>query len=262
MTAIKGTFEFLGTGASMGVPVIGCDCAVCQSPSLFNKRLRPSALLTIGAKRILIDCGPDFKQQALRVNLKSLDGVIFTHAHNDHIAGIDDLRTLCKQPGKLPCLLSKESASDIQKRFYYVFNDEMIPGKWVTQFDMHFLDSHDGQLSFQDVPIHYVTYSQMGMPVNGFRFGDLAYITDIRDYSDTIFETLEGVHTLVVSALRFTPSPMHFSIDEAVDFAKRTKAKEIYLTHISHDLDHEKTNAYLPKEVRLAYDGLRLNLLT
>lgn len=254
----KCNFLFLGTGASMGVPVISCECPVCKSLSPFNQRMRTSALITSPSKKILIDCGPDLRQQALRFQIQAIDGVIITHAHNDHTAGIDDLRTFCfKREQPLPCLLSKVTAEDIQRRFYYIFDKETAQRQLVPKFKWHFLANDKGSLIFEDIAIRYFTYEQMGMKVNGFRFGNMAYICDIRTYSPDIFQELEGVQILVLSALRFTPSAFHLSVDEAVEFAKKTGAQTTWLTHISHDLDHEKTNAYLPSNIQLAYDGLQ-----
>jgi phosphoribosyl 1,2-cyclic phosphate phosphodiesterase len=253
-----GHFHFLGTGASMGIPVIGCHCHVCSSPLHYNKRLRPSALCTIGEKQFLIDCGPDFKQQALLHKIEALDGVIFTHAHNDHTAGIDDLKIYSLKSGNpLPCLCSPETKNDIEKRFYYLFQKGPYSGS-ITQFETQFLEERRGSVDFQGVHIGYFSYEQMGMIVNGYRFGDLAYISDIKHYPSTIFEDLRGVHTLILSALRFTTSQMHFSVDEAIDFAAKAGAHQTWLMHISHEMDHEKANAYLPENIRVAYDGLRL----
>ncbi len=256
-------FLFLGTGSSLGVPVMGCQCLVCQSTSEFNHRLRPSALITTShEKKILIDCGPDLRQQILRHRIQAIDGLIITHAHNDHTAGIDDLRPFCyRQEKPLPCLLSKETAQDIFKRFYYMFDQETSKHQSVTKFDWHYLEKDTGSISLDEIKIEYLTYEQLGMKVNGFRFGNLAYICDIRSYPSSIFDLLKGVDILIVSALRFTPSAVHFSVDEAVEFSKKVGASKTWLTHISHDLEHEKTNAYLPANVQLAYDGLQFEFL-
>ena len=242
----------------MGVPVVGCSCRVCKSTSLYNKRLRPSALLNVGGKRLLIDCGPDFREQALRVNLDSIDGILFTHAHHDHTAGLDDLRSLYLiNKKKIPLLLSSSTAQEIQQRFHYLFDHNHTMG---THFETQFLAGYEGETVFQGVGISYFSYKQMGMSVNGFRIGDIAYVSDIRDYPESIFDALKGVNTLILSALRFTPSPMHLSLDEAVDFVDKVGAQRTFLMHISHELDHDSTNAYLSKNknISLAYDGLEL----
>lgn len=257
MTTMTPKLLFLGTGGSMGIPVIGCKCSVCQSDSPYNKRLRPSALLLVDDKRILIDCGPDFKEQALRYDLDRLDGIIVTHAHNDHTAGFDELRIYSLRSHQaIPCLLSADTLADLKRRFYYIF-DETSPYKALTaKFQLQLLESQRAQVLFLGLRIDYFSYRQGGMLVNGFRFGNLAYVSDIREYPDTVFEDLKDVETLIISALRYSPTPLHFGVDEAVDFARRVGAKNTWLMHIAHELDHEKTNAYLPADIRVAYDGL------
>lgn len=244
----------------MGVPVVGCHCEVCRSTLPFNRRLRPSVLLSLGKKRILIDAGPDFRLQALRSNIDDLDGVIFTHAHHDHTAAVDELRVFsCRSRRALPCLLSLETLRDLRKRFYYIFESAEDGVKLTTNLLPRVLPNAMGELFFQGVNIKYVTYAQGRTSVNGFRFGDVVYLTDIKEYDDGIFPFLRGVKTLVVGALRYTPSNQHFSVDEAIDFARKVGAKSTWLTHISHELEHEKANAYLPPEIRLSYDGLEVD---
>jgi phosphoribosyl 1,2-cyclic phosphate phosphodiesterase len=257
--SIKGSFLFYGSGGSTGVPVIGCDCSVCQSDSPCNKRLRPSGLLTVGDRQLLIDCGPDFREQALRYDLRELDGVLLTHTHYDHIGGIDDLRIFFfRYEEPLPCLLSKSSYKALQNRLHYMFAPQAHGNNIPVQLDFQVLPDSRGEVEFRGVSVRYLTYRQGGMLVNGYRFGDFAYITDISDYSDTIFEDLEGCETLVVSALRHNPSHVHFTINEAVAFARKVGVKRTWFNHISHQLDHEETNALLPPDIQLAYDGLTI----
>lgn len=259
MMNVKCQFLFLGSGGSMGIPVIGCSCPVCRSDLPQNKRMRPSALLMIDNQRILIDCGPDFKEQALRYHIDLLDGIILTHAHHDHTAGFDELRIYSlRGHHPIPCLLSPETLADLKRRFYYIFDENNPYADLTAKFTLQLLESDRGLTAFQGLKIRYFSYKQGGMKINGFRFGNLAYVTDIREYSETVFEDLKDLDILIVSALRFSPSLMHLSIDEAIDFAKRVKAKKTWLMHIAHELDHEKTNAYLPEDIRLAYDGLQL----
>jgi phosphoribosyl 1,2-cyclic phosphate phosphodiesterase len=256
----KGHLLFLGTGGSLGIPVVGCSCHVCQSPTPYNKRLRPSALLEVEGKRYLIDCGPDFRTQALTHHIDNLDGVFLTHSHHDHSCGIDDLRIFTFKRGvSLPCLMSPETYSDLLKRFYYIFDDKNIETKYTTNFSSIFLHGPEGAINFNGLKISYCSYYQGGMKVNGFRLGDMAFLTDVKNYDDTVFDFLSGVHTLVVSALRFTPSPLHLSMDEAIEFVKKSGAKEAWFTHIAHELEHEAGNAYLPPYIRLAHDGLRIS---
>lgn len=258
----NGHFLFLGTGASMGIPVIGCHCEVCKSESPCNHRTRTSGLVTINGKKFLIDCGPDFRIQALQHHIVALDGLLLTHTHHDHVAGIDELRVFYmwnKTP--LPCLLSKESEQDLRRRYHYIFEDLQVSKKLTARMKMYILEGDSGIIQFEGIKIRYVTYEQAGMKVNGYRFGNFAYISDISKFPESIYEELKGIEILVVSALRETPSPMHFSIEEAIAFSKRIKAKHTWLTHIAHELDHEATNARLPPNVRMAYDGLELNFL-
>lgn len=256
----KGKFQFLGTGGSMGIPVIGCNCKVCKSESPCNNRMRPSGLITIGKKRLLIDAGPDFRFQALKYHIDHLDGVLMTHAHHDHIAGIDELRVYyMRSKYPLPFLLSEETAIDLKRRYDYIFNDSSITEKLVPRLTLQTLTGTHGEVHFLDTKIGYISYEQAGMRVTGFRFGDFAYVSDISHYPESIFSHLEGIKTLVLSALRHEKSHFHLSVDEAVGFANRVGAHTTWLTHISHDLDHEETNTYLPPHVRMSYDGLELH---
>lgn len=258
---MRGTLQFLGTGGSVGVPVIGCSCAVCHSPDPLNQRLRPSVLVRVAHRQFLIDAGPDFRMQALRYGITHVDGLLLTHAHHDHTAGFDDLRPIYyKRQSPLPILLSADTARDIQQRYYYLFRPN--PGQehhFEARFDLQLLPEEAGEVIFESVPIGYVTYTQGGMAVNGFRIGNLAYISDIRGYQPLLIDQLKGIKTLIISALRYIPSPLHFSVDEAIDFAKQLKAETVWLTHISHELEHHQTNAYLPANMRLAYDGLQID---
>lgn len=262
LTEITGQFTFLGTGGSMGIPVIGCKCKICHSDSPCNHRLRPSGLITINGKNILIDCGPDFREQALKYHLDHLDGLIITHAHHDHIAGVDELRVYFMHHKKsLPCLLSPATAGELLTRYSYIFQEHAEAQKLTTKISLQILpEEPHGTTIFENIPIQFISYEQAGMIVNGLRFGDFAYLTDIRNYSEEIFDHLIGVKTLVVSALRFEPaSPFHFTVDEAVAFSQKIGATHTWLTHIAHDLDHEETNSYLPANVRMAYDGLEIH---
>jgi phosphoribosyl 1,2-cyclic phosphate phosphodiesterase len=197
--------------------------------------------------------------QALQYQVTHLDGVLLTHAHQDHTAGIDDLRALCfRKSQPMPVLLSEETAKEIQIRYAYIFQTGHPYEKSAPKMHLYILEHLNGKMDFEKVVIQYVSYFQGGMKVNGFRFGSLAYLTDVCDYSPTIFEQLKGVKTLIISALRYIKSPLHLSVDEAIDFAKRLEVEKAWLTHLSHDLEHERTNAYLPPFIKCAYDGLEI----
>lgn len=254
---------FLGTGGSMGIPVIGCSCAVCRSSEPRNHRLRPSALIQWAGKNILIDAGPDLRTQALKYKIEHLEGVIFTHAHHDHVAGIDDLRVFYMWSGApIPCLLSHYTAADLKKRYSYIFQKHEGPKKLLPKVILQEFADERGEVSFEGLDYKYFTYEQGGMPVNGFRVGNLAYVSDIRHYPDTIFADCSGVEVLVLSALRHESSPLHFSIREAVAFSEKVLAKQTWLTHIAHEVDHPITDKELPPTVRLAYDGLSIPFKT
>ena len=244
----------------MGVPVIGCHCPVCTSTDPRNKRLRPSVLLKVENKNILIDCGPDFRQQALAFGIEKLDGVILTHAHNDHTAGIDELRVYYMHTHhSLPLLLSEETAKDLKNRFAYIFSKERFY-KLLPTFELHAFSEDQGSLDFLGLPIRFQSYVQAGMKVHGFRIGNLAYVTDIHDYDEkAIFSFLEGVEVLVLSALRLQPSPLHLTVDEARLFAEKAGVKQTWLTHLAHELEYAETNRRLPQNVQLAYDGLKID---
>jgi phosphoribosyl 1,2-cyclic phosphate phosphodiesterase len=256
---MQGRFLFLGTGGSMGVPVIGCPCSVCHSQSPYNKRLRSSGLVTIQDRVLLIDAGPDFREQALKFNIGHLNGVLLTHPHFDHVGGVDDLRAFYFiQHKRLPCLLSEETMDDLKKRYHYMLRP-LQEGKSISaQLDFQILENDFGNLVFEGVNIHYMTFAQAGTKVTGFRIGSLAYVSDIREYTEELFLSLKGIKTLVLSALRQVPTPMHFSIDEAVVFAKQVGAEQTYLTHIAHDLDYAEVSRSLPSSIYLSYDGLEI----
>ncbi len=254
-----GSIVLLGTGASSGIPVMGCTCEVCTSKDRKNKRFRASSLLRYEGRQILIDAGPDIRQQALCFGIRHVDGLMLTHTHYDHVGGLEELRVFSRvQNRPIDCLLSPISLVHIKKLFYYFFEehkeDKTIPAK----FEFHLLDGLRGATEFCGLPIRYFTYAQPHMEVTGYRFGDLAYITDIKSYPETIFEDLKDVKTLIISALRHTSSKLQFSVDEAVDFAKRVHPSSTYLIHMAHEIEHNHLASLLPPNIFPAYDGLEL----
>lgn len=251
-------FLFLGSGGSLGVPVVSCTCRVCRSLSPLDKRLRPSGLLTLGEKRFLIDVGPDFREQALRYNIADLDGVLITHTHNDHIAGLDELRVFYFMHKKrLALLSSKESFEDIQRRFFYLFKK----GEYQrADLDFKVLDEDFGSVEFEGEKFETITYFQSSTKVTGYRWGNFAYISDIHKYDDKVIEALKGVEILVLSALRFTTSEVHFSIPQAIEFSQKVGAIRTFFTHIAHDIEHEETSSKLPAGFSLGHDGLEIDL--
>jgi len=254
-----GKLLFLGTGASMGTPVMTCSCAVCCSKDPHNHRLRPSALIRLGGKQVLIDAGPDLRTQALRAGINHLDGVILTHTHFDHIAGLDDLRVFYfLHKKRLPCLVSQATMNDIKIHYHYFFHgakDDVMGG---SRLDFQILEGDFGSTEFCGFKWSYLSYIQNNMKVTGLRIGNLAYVLDIRDPSEKVIKSLSGVEILILSALRYTPSPAHFSLSEAVSFARRIKAKKTWFSHIAHEVDHAEASKELPADIGLAYDGLEI----
>lgn len=252
---MEASFQFLGTGASAGVPLIGCKCRVCTSSSPKDNRFRPSGLIRTQGKAILIDIGPDFRSQALAFGLDRLDGLLLTHTHYDHIAGIDEVRIFnVREKKSLPCLLSQDSFEEMQKRYHYLFKQ----GGLSAQLDFYPLKEEMGEVEFLGIRIGYCSFYQTSMKVTGFRIGDFAYISDVQKYDDSIFQLLQGVKKLVLSALKPEASPFHLSFEEAIQFSRKAQAEETYITHVSHFVDHESMNALLPPNMQVGYDGLTL----
>jgi len=252
---------FLGTGGSMGIPVIGCTCATCASPSPFDKRLRPSILITDGKKRYLVDIGPDYRTQALKFGIDTLAGLLLTHTHYDHIAGLDELRIYTfQQKEAMPCLLSRETLEELKIRYHYFIPPPVIDETHWTNLKFSLLEGNQGEVNFEGLKTSYCTYEQVGMKVNGFRFKKTAYMTDVMEYDDEVFKSMQGIETLIISARRWEKSFAHLSVEEAVKFSKKTSAKKTYFTHISHEIEHEETEENLPDGFFLAYDGLEIEL--
>lgn len=250
---------FLGSGGSMGIPIIGCSCKTCHSKNPKNKRLRPSILITEKCKRFLIDVGPDYRYQALKHQIDHLDGLLITHTHYDHIAGLDELRIYTfvhKKP--VPCLLSRQSLDELKIRYHYFMplneKDDLHEPKLTFQL----LEGDHGETTFEGLNIAYCSYDQLGMKVNGFRIGKFAYVTDILDYREDIYEILKGAETLVISGRRWKKSKAHISLEEGIEISKKIGAKKTYFTHISHEIEHDETSERLPDGFFLAYDGLEI----
>jgi phosphoribosyl 1,2-cyclic phosphate phosphodiesterase len=241
---------FLGTGTSSGVPYLGCSCEVCQSLNPKDKRFRASVLLEIEGKSILIDCGPDFRQQALRAGVKKIDAVLLTHQHVDHMMGLDDLRVF----GEVDIYADKNTCEAIYRVFSYCFNNNY---HGIPQFSLHEISNApflvDG---IEFIPIEVLHYK---LPIHCYRIGDFAYITDFKTIDDSEKLKLKGVKTLVVNALRFKDHFSHATVDEALSLINEITPDQAYLTHVSHEIGfHDEVNKKLPSNVRLAYDGLEL----
>jgi phosphoribosyl 1,2-cyclic phosphate phosphodiesterase len=252
------TFTFLGTGTSVGVPMIGCDCAVCQSTDPRNQRYRCAVLINTPQGNILIDTPPELRLQLLREKIHAVHAVLLTHYHADHLFGLDDVRPLCKYlGGPMPLYCTSEVEDKVRQVFAYAFARavEPFPPGYIPKLVFQPIAAEPFSVLGQHVvPIPLVHASAK---VLGFRFDDVAYCTDVSRIPDTSWPLLEGLEVLVLDALRLKPHPGHFSLDEAVDVIARLKPKRAYLTHMAHELEHEATNRRLPVGVELAYDGLK-----
>lgn len=248
----------LGSGTSCGVPQIGCPCKVCTSTDPKDKRLRTSALVEVGGKRILIDCGPDFRQQMLRIDFKPLDAVLITHEHYDHVGGLDDLRPFSTF-GDINIYADETTVGGIHRAMPYCFTEHLYPG--VPRLNVHTLEPHK-TFRVGDIDVLPLRVMHGKMPIMAYRFGSLAYITDMKTISDEDRQLLSGVETLVVNALRWEkPHHSHMLVDDAIAFARSVGASHTYFTHMTHQLGfHDEANARLPEGFAFAYDGLRLTL--
>jgi phosphoribosyl 1,2-cyclic phosphate phosphodiesterase len=258
---MEGRFRFLGTGGSMGVPVIGCKCAVCKSVNPKNKRTRSASLIHILGRSFVLDAGPDYRTQALTNNIDCIDGFILTHAHYDHMAGLDDMKVYASSLGSIPCLALNATFQEVKKRYCYLFKPTEENPHFSPFFDWKTLEKPFGKTVFEGLSLQYVTFFQAGIQVMGLKIGDLAYISDIKEYDPELISQLKGIKTLIISALRETSSPSHFSVQEACDFASLIQPQRTFLTHLAHEMDYEKAQNILPSSVFLAYDGLEISFV-
>lgn len=277
---MDGRLTFLGTGTSMGVPTLGCDCAVCTSADPRDRRLRPSVVLRWPApapqpvpppglppekptqeRVVLIDTGPDFRAQALQAGIQRVDAVFYTHGHADHILGLDDLRPLSfaafRESGPIPLYASDDTRATLERIFEYTF----APGAtYPNRAKVRLMPLEDRN------PVHGVDFLRVPvlhgqLRIAGFRFGRAAYLTDVSAIPEESFALLEGLDHLVLSALRLKPHPNHATVEQAVEWARRIGARQTWLTHIAHELGHEATNRTLPRGIELAYDGLSIAVM-
>ncbi len=246
----------LGSGTSHGVPVIGCACRVCKSTDERNNRSRSSAWITTRGLSIVIDTATDFRIQALREGLDRLDAVLYTHPHADHLHGLDDTRSLTHD-NPVPLYATRETASEIKNRFDYIFRATQQGGGKPRVF---FREIGDDPFEIGPVRIVPVPVMHGGLPILGYRFGRLAYITDCSEIDEEGYERLEGVETLVIGALRDRPHTTHFTVSEAIAASRRAGASRTILTHICHDMEHGELCDKLPADVEPAYDGMTITL--
>jgi phosphoribosyl 1,2-cyclic phosphate phosphodiesterase len=259
MRSVPARFLFLGTGTSHGVPLSGCTCAVCRSTDPRDKRLRPSIYLDVPTHgKLLVDTGPDLRQQALVHELTRVDAVLFTHSHADHILGIDELRRFnAIQGGPISCYANAPTWETLRQTFSYIFDGVTRLGGGIPQLDPQEID---GPFTVQGIHVAPVPVWHGSMPVLGFRFGSVAYLTDCNRLDDSAWALVDGVETLIIDALRDRPHGTHFSLNETLDVIARIKPRRAFTTHMTHDLGHAATSARLPAGVELAYDGLVLDV--
>ena len=249
---------FLGTGTSHGVPMIGCECATCRSTDPHDNRLRPSIFLETSNARVLVDAGPDLREQALRHRIARVDAIVFTHGHADHILGMDDVRRFnALMDGSMPCYGDAATLEDIRRMFSYVFDPATPKGGGLPQLDLRVID---GPFSVGDIHLQPVPIWHGRRRILGFRVGAFAYLTDCSRIDEAAWPLLERLDVLVLDALREKPHPTHFSLSDAIATAARIGAARTFFTHMAHDLPHEATNARLPDGMRLAHDGLVLSM--
>lgn len=253
------TLTVLGSGTSMGVPTIGCNCAVCASTDPHDRRTRPSVMLQYDGRLVLIDTTPDFREQALREHIAKIDAIVYTHGHADHILGLDDVRPLSfpRVTGgpKVPLYANESTARILQHVFKYIFDDDYKYGS-IAQVELHRVTHKPLELfgaTFLPIPVIHGEQE-----IFGYRIGNAAYLTDFSEIPESSLKLLEGLDVLFLDALRHKPHPTHSTLANSIAIAERLKAKRTFFTHISHDLPHEETNRHLPPHIRLSHDGLKL----
>jgi len=242
---------FLGTGTSTGVPQIGCNCTVCSSTNAKDKRLRSSVLVTVNEKNILIDCGPDFRQQMLIHKIDTIAAVLITHEHYDHVSGLDDLRPL----GKADVYAEKKVIATIERNMPYCFGENKYPN--VPTIHLHQID--ENEFYIDDLKIQPIRVMHAKLPILGYRIGNLAYLTDVKTIAASSYEQLKNLDVLIINALRKSKHISYLSLEEALEIEKKIGAKKTYFTHISHDMGlHEVVNDTLPPQIQIAFDGMTI----
>ncbi|PKP48258.1 MAG: MBL fold metallo-hydrolase [Bacteroidetes bacterium HGW-Bacteroidetes-12] len=249
---------FLGTGTSQGIPVIACNCEVCLSENPKDNRLRTSVLIEHKNTTVVIDTGPDFRQQMLRTNVQHLDAVVFTHEHKDHIAGLDDVRAYnFKQNMEMPIYATSQVQSALIREFHYAFSEYKYPG--VPELKLRTFD--DDAFTIKDLTFTPINLWHYKMPVKGFRIGKLVYLTDVNRIEDKELEKIKGAEIIILDALRKEKHISHYNLEEAIELLEKLKPKKAYLIHISHLMGkHDVVMKELPNFIELAYDGLELNV--
>ncbi len=258
MSAPACRITVLGSGTSVGVPTIGCHCDVCESTDPRDQRLRPSVLVTVEGRNILIDTTPDLRTQALRARIARVDAVVFTHSHADHLMGLDDLRPFnFKQKGQIPIFASPETMTAIQRCFAYIFDGGKKESN-IPRLDARIISDAPFEVcGVEFVPVPVLHGSQT---IYGFRFGGAAYLTDHSEIPEASLELLRGLDVLFLDALRYKPHPTHSTVERSLRTVEKLEPRRAFFTHICHDLGHARAESMLPPHVRLAYDGLEIEV--
>ena len=249
---------FLGTGTSQGVPVIACGCVVCRSQNPMDYRLRASILIESAEANVVIDSGPDFRQQLLRENLKTLDAVVFTHEHKDHLAGLDEVKAFnFLNKMRMPVYATERVQAALKREFEYIFSEVKYPG--IPEIDLHTIG--DIPFRIKDIEFLPIDVVHFQLPVKAYRIKDFTYITDANFISEKEKEKIKGSKIIVVNALRKEKHVSHFTFQEAIDLMNELKPEKAYFTHISHQLGlHEEISKELPDFIELAFDGLKIEI--
>lgn len=253
---------FLGTGTSQGVPMIACDCAVCRSADPRDRRTRSSVYVETPEAAWVVDTGPEFRLQCLRENVRRVDGVVYTHAHTDHVMGFDDLRRFCEGERWLPIYAGAGTMADLRRIFFFAFNGKNLYPGYIRpdpQVVEDFVPFQIGETTLTPLPMTHGRAESYGYLMERGGRALAAYLSDCKEVSDAVVERIRGVEVLIVDALRHRPHPTHMNHDEALELAARICPRATWFTHLCHEIGHAETEAALPFGVRLAYDGLRLD---
>lgn len=250
----------LGSGASFGTPVVSCHCPVCESDNPRNRRLRPSIFVETATHKFLVDCGPDFRRQALRTGIEQLDAVFFTHNHADHICGVDDLRIFNYRTQKAVDVYCDELVETTLRRSQPYFFEDGLYESGANVMPMLNVIRIEQPVQFGELRITPVPVLHGDLPILGFRFNDFAYLTDCKTIPPESWKLLEGLDVLMLNALRYKSHPVHLSLDEAIELAGQLQPRQTFLTHMTHEIEHEAANQTLPENCALAYDGQLIEL--